>query len=127
MNKRVFRTISYICICAFMTTGLCGCALVPSLNLTEEQSTLIAEYAAGKLIEYAKGHPGGLMTTVEDIDLTEVNPGLKKEEEPLPEPGLPGQVMPLQNAPELPEENGPAGAGAAASKDERVAGASGLA
>lgn len=91
-----------------MTTGLCGCALVPSLNLTEEQSTLIAEYAAGKLIEYAKGHPGGLMTTVEDIDLTEVNPGLKKEEPPVQEPGLPGQMTPPQDGPEVPEENNPA-------------------
>ena len=91
-----------------MLSGLCGCAIVPSLNLTEEQSTLIAEYAAGKLIEYAKGHPGGLITRVDDIDFTEVNPGLKKEEEPIPEPILPGQMPTPQDGPEVPEENAPA-------------------
>ena len=67
-----------------------GCGLVPSLNLTEEQSTLVAEYAAGKLIEYIKGHPGGLME-LEDIDRADVNPGMKKEEEEdLLPPALPG-------------------------------------
>ncbi len=88
--KRTFIT-SLACI-AF-STMLTGCDLVPSLNLTEEQSTLIAEYAAGKLLEYAKGHPGGLMI-LEDIDLTEVNPGLKKEEEKPETPLLPEQPLP---------------------------------
>ncbi len=70
-------------VCVLSSTILTGCEIVPSLNITEEQSTLIAEYAAGKLIEYAKGHPGGLMI-LEDVDRSEVNPGLKKEEEPVP-------------------------------------------
>ena len=107
MRKRVSGTITYILICAFAALSMSGCDLVPSLNLTEEQSTLIAEYAAGKLIEYAKGHPGGLMT-VEDIDLTEVNPGMKKEEESAPEGMLPGQPIPPGDGFEVPEENGPA-------------------
>ena len=104
MNKRVFRTISYILVCAAVAFSLTGCEIVPSLDLTEEQSTLIAEYAAGKLIEYAKGHPGGLMT-VEDIDLTEVNPGMKKEEPPMEEPALPGQLIPAGQ--DTPLEPGP--------------------
>ncbi len=112
MNRKVLRTISFILIFAFVSVSFSGCALVPTLNLTEEQSTLIAEYAAGKLLEYAKGHPGGLMT-VEDIDLTEVNPGMKKKEEPASAEGLPGQLPapPAGDAPQpadaAPPEEGP--------------------
>ena len=91
MNKRVFRTIAYILACVMLAGTLTGCDLVPSLNLTDEQSNLIAEYAAGKLLEYAKGHPGGLML-VEDIDRSEVNPGMKKEEEEQPLPMLPDPI-----------------------------------
>ena len=90
MNKKVVRIIAYIATVVMCSMTLTGCGMVPTLELTPEQSTLIAEYAAGKLLEYAKGHPGGLMI-VEDIDRAEVNPGMKKEE-PAPEgPGpLPG-------------------------------------
>lgn len=97
MKEKILRTISYICICTVLATALCGCNVVPSLQLTEEQSTLIAEYAAGKLLEYVKGHPGGLMS-VQDINRADVNPGMKKEEpEPTPPP-LPA------DGPEVPEE-----------------------
>ena len=91
MRKRVFRTTAYILIAVLAAGMLTGCDLVPSLQITDEQRSLIAEYAAGKLLEYAKGHPGGLML-VEDMDLSEVNPGMKKEEE---EPQLPALPEPL--------------------------------
>lgn len=101
MKNKAVRSIAYLLVVAMCSATLSGCGIIPTLNLTPEQSTLIAEYAAGKLLEYVKGHPGGLMT-VDDIDLTEVNPGLKKEEPPAPEnpamlPGLapaPGQDVP---------------------------------
>ena len=100
MSKKIVRTISYMLAAAVLCISLSGCSVVPSLNITDEQRTLIAEYAAGKLIEYAKGHPGGLVK-LDDIDYSEVNPGMKKEEEPeevaLPEqPPLPdaGEVLP---------------------------------
>ena len=90
MNKKSHRIILYLIVLSVSSVLLSGCALVPSLNLTEEQSNLVAEYAAGKLIEYVKGHPGGLME-LEDIDRADVNPGMKKDEEDdmLP-PALPG-------------------------------------
>lgn len=103
MNKRVLRTIAYIILTVMLASGLTGCGLVPSLNLTEEQSNLIAEYAAGKLIEYAKGHPGGLMI-LEDVDRADVNPGMKKEEPP--QPTLPGTVPPPAE-PVTPVQEGP--------------------
>ena len=89
MNKKVVRIIAYIATVVMCSMTLTGCGMVPTLELTPEQSTLIAEYAAGKLLEYAKGHPGGLMN-LEDVDRSEVNPGLKKEEEE------PEELPPLQ-------------------------------
>lgn len=113
-----------LCIILYMTTViaaslmLSGCGLIPSLNLTEEQSTLIAEFAAGKLVEYVKGHPGGLMN-LEDVDRSEVNPGLKKEEEqpdelpPLlpgstdsPAPAPPDEIVPNDEEQFVPESTG---------------------
>lgn len=97
MRRKVKSAITYIMVC-IAAVLLTGCDLVPTLDLSEEESTLIAEYAAGKLLEYAKGHPGGLMT-VEDIDRADVNPGMKKtEEEPEEQPAMPvpqdGDLMP---------------------------------
>ena len=83
MGKKIVRTIAYFTACVMCCLMLTGCGLVPSLDLTEEQSTLIAEYAAGKLLEYVKGHPGGLMI-LEDVDRADVNPGMKKPEEEVP-------------------------------------------
>lgn len=109
MSKRIIRTISYMLAAAVSCITLSGCSVVPSLNITDEQRTLIAEYAAGKLIEYAKGHPGGLVK-LDDIDYSEVNPGIKKEEEPaevvLPEqPSLPetGEMLPEGEDTPVPE------------------------
>ena len=99
LKKIILLTAS--CVCAF---ALAGCEIVPSLHLSEEESELVAEYAAGKLIEYVKGHPGGLMI-LEDVDRSEVNPGLKKEEE---EPQLPVSLPgdPVNNNPEPPAPEG---------------------
>ena len=103
MNKRTGHILSYIAVivCSLMMSG---CGFIPSLELTPEQSSLIAEYAAGKLLEYVKGHPGGLMT-VDDINRADVNPGMKKDEPQSPEgPGqLPG-LEPSAPAPETPDE-----------------------
>ena len=107
MNKKVTRIIAYITSVVACSAMLTGCGMVPTLELSPEQSTLIAEYAAGKLLEYAKGHPGGLMS-VDDIDRAEVNPGMKKEEPagegPGPLPALPG---PQESAPPADGQNPP--------------------
>ncbi len=100
MEKRYRRTIAYILICVLGCVTLSGCSLVPSLQLTEEQSNLIAEYAAGKLLEYSKGHPGGLMI-LEDVDRADVNPGMQKPEEEKSElPPLPSTEQPPMPADE---------------------------
>lgn len=94
MKNRLRRIVIY-CLVVAASPVLAGCNLVPSLNLSEEQSNLIAEYAAGKLMEYAKGHPGGLMI-LEDVDRSDVNPGMQEEEEETPEllPPLEGEPIP---------------------------------
>lgn len=96
MRNRIIRTIAYVLISAFACTALSGCSMVPSLDITDEQRTLIAEYAAGKLIEYVKGHPGGLVK-VDDIDYSQVNPGMKKEED-VAQSLLPGQTDETQES-----------------------------
>ena len=126
MRKRIFATILYA-LMIVSSLSLSGCAIVPSLELTAEEQSLVAEYAAGKLLEYAKGHPGGLMI-LEDVDRTEVNPGLKKEEpEPEPEPLVPA---PVPETPLPPPEDGisetpaePSGDALVDSPDDAVAAA----
>ncbi|MCR5302266.1 MAG: hypothetical protein K6E49_07470 [Lachnospiraceae bacterium] len=88
MKKRLIRTITYILTFVIVSISMSACSVVPSLDISDEQRTLVAEYAAGKLIEYVKGHPGGLMR-LDDIDYSQVNPGMQTEEEPA-EVALPG-------------------------------------
>lgn len=100
MNDKLRRKIIYAVLVMVSAVMLAGCDLVPTLEMSEEQSNLIAEYAAGKLLEYAKGHPGGLMI-LEDVDRSDVNPGMQKEEE------TPELLPPLDGAPipEMPSDD----------------------
>ena len=117
MSKKSLGTIVCSLVLAAASFALTGCDLVPSLNITDEQRSLIAEYAAGKLIEYVKGHPGGLMI-LEDVDRSEVNPGLKKEEEPAPTPSaLPGTTGQVP-APDVPSPDSDGGDAIADAPDE---------
>ena len=102
MEIKLLRKIIYAVIPVSLSVTLAGCGLSPTLEMSEEQSNLIAEYAAGKLLEYAKGHPGGLMI-LEDVDRSDVNPGMQKEEEETQEllPPLEGEP-----APEMPSDDG---------------------
>lgn len=110
MKRRKIRTIIYVCLCTVLSVSLCGCAIVPSLQLSEEQSTLVAEYAAGKLLEYAKGHPGGLMN-VQEIDRADVNPGMQKPEPEESElPPMPAEQP--EEAADAPAEEQPSDEGA---------------
>ena len=51
-----------------MIMCMSGCALVPSLDLTEPQQKVIAEYAAGLLLKYDKNYSGSLKRLEEDED-----------------------------------------------------------
>ena len=104
MNNKLRRIIIYAGILIISSVMFAGCGLVPTLNLSEEQSNLIAEYAAGKLLEYAKGHPGGLMI-LEDVDRSDVNPGMQKEEEE--QPTQPALLPPVDGepVPEMPSDD----------------------
>lgn len=83
MKKTVAFLISIILIGC-----LSGCALVPSLDLTEREQKIIAEYAAGLLLKHDRNYSGALMETVEEEDiqiLPEVEPTFVPEETPLDE------------------------------------------
>lgn len=68
MKKNYLSKISYMIIAMMTCVLLAGCSLVPSLNLTQEQEDLIAEYAAGQLVKYEKGHAMGMVpVTAEEL------------------------------------------------------------
>jgi len=74
MKKNYLLKISYMIIAMITSVLLAGCSLVPSLNLTQEQEDLIAEYAAGQLVKYEKGHAMGMVpVTEEELSETEVS------------------------------------------------------
>lgn len=81
-------------IAVLMTTVLlgsfCGCGLFASLDLTEEQSGLIAEYAAGLLKKYDKNairlmNPDAIPAPVEEEPEAPVEEQVPEEAEPVPE------------------------------------------
>lgn len=50
---------------------LSGCSLIPTINTSDEDTELVAEYAAGLLVKYNKGHSMGL-TRVDDLDISQL-------------------------------------------------------
>lgn len=65
-----------------LLTGLCmmllgGCGLIPEVKLSDEDSVLVAEYAAGLLLKYETQHHNGLMEITDDPIMIET---------PTPEP-----------------------------------------
>ncbi len=59
-----------------------GCALVPSVELTEDEQSIIAEYAAGLLLKYDKNYSGSISKIDENAE--EEGVLLYEEEEELP-------------------------------------------
>lgn len=65
------KLIVSLLVCA-MTINLTGCGLIPSLDLTESQQKIIAEYAAGLLLKYDKNYNGSLKQLEDDSDKLDV-------------------------------------------------------
>lgn len=61
------KTVS-ILLSLIMVFNLAGCALVPSLELTEDEQKVIAEYSAGLLLKYDKNYKGALEDLEDDED-----------------------------------------------------------
>lgn len=80
MKRRFINKISILLFGILVAVLLGGCALFESVNLTSEQSDLVAEYAAGKLLQYEKGHENGI-EQVKDLNFDELNPNYLPEEE----------------------------------------------
>lgn len=60
MKNKTIKKIAYILVVSLMMSMLTGCSFIPELQLTQEQSELIAEYSAGLLCKYQIGHTMGL-------------------------------------------------------------------
>ena len=70
MKNKLRHIISYFLVLVVMALSLCGCGLIPSLELTDEETSVIAEYSAGLLMKYIKGHVNGLQKVYE-LDFAE--------------------------------------------------------
>ncbi|MCR5269067.1 MAG: hypothetical protein K6E16_11185 [Lachnospiraceae bacterium] len=97
-KKRIF----IVALCALMLCSLCACGLFPSLDLTKEQSGLVAEYAAGLLKKYDRN--GARLMNPDAVKTPEEVP---EEPEPTPEP----EPSPEETVPE-------AGDGASQSQED---------
>lgn len=58
---------------------MAGCGLIPSLDLTESEQSVIAEYAAGLLLKYDRNYSGSLMEVEEDTDDVSIIPEVPME------------------------------------------------
>lgn len=70
MRKSFFRKISYCLVAVLCTSLLTACS--QSISLTDEETAMISEYAAGLLIKYVRGNNIGL-AEVNDIDFSELD------------------------------------------------------
>ncbi|MBQ7581617.1 MAG: hypothetical protein IJU25_02225, partial [Lachnospiraceae bacterium] len=83
-KKRIF----IVALCALMLCFLCSCGLFTSLDLTKEQSGLVAEYAAGLLKKYDRN--GARL----------MNPDAVTDPAPTPEPTPEPEPAPEETAPD---------------------------
>ncbi len=77
------KAITSIIILSFLVISMTGCSIVPQSRLTDEQTELVAEYSAGLLMKYSKGHTDGLMPVSERNENTseEISDSAPAEEE----------------------------------------------
>lgn len=61
------KTVTVLLILSF-ALALNGCGLIPSVELTESEQKIIAEYAAGLLLKYDKNYNGALVDLEDDSD-----------------------------------------------------------
>ena len=84
MKKQLISKISLLTLVVLVLSSFCGCSFFETVNLDSEQSELVAEYAAGKLLQYQKGHENGI-EQVKDLNFDELNPDYVPPEEENPE------------------------------------------
>ncbi|NLG03082.1 MAG: hypothetical protein GX567_04535 [Clostridia bacterium] len=59
--KKIYR-LSVIGFSIFLS----GCSIVPTIELNDEQSALVSEYAANLILKYESGHANGLEAITDD-------------------------------------------------------------
>lgn len=96
MKKSISIAISLILVFCFT-----GCGLIPSVELTEGEQKVIAEYAAGLLLKYDRNYVGSISPIEEEDDL-DIIPEATVEEEIVAEELSVSE--PQYNDPEFSEE-----------------------
>ena len=83
-NRSMRKRILLLMAAAVVGTQLSGCALTSEVSVPEEESGLIAEYAAGLLLKYDSKHENGLERIKEDPEeeTSEEETGEEETDEP---------------------------------------------
>ncbi|MBR4168512.1 MAG: hypothetical protein IKR47_02130 [Lachnospiraceae bacterium] len=96
-----------VLLCTVLLCAFCGCGMFASLDLTEEQSGLIAEYAAGLLKKYDRNgirlmNPDAIREPEEEAAPQEVTPTPEVQEEAPEEPeGTPADELSFEDLSEM--------------------------
>jgi len=106
MNR--FLKTKIISVFLVMTFLFTGCGLIPSVELTEQEQKVIAEYAAGLLLKYDRNYSGSIMEieTGDDnsgVGIIEENLGENPEQEAMQTPA--DEQLPDINPEGMPSEN----------------------
>lgn len=65
------RKVRFVLLSILCTFLLNSCGMIPEVELTEEETALVAEYAAGALLKYDGQHHNGLMEITNDPIIVE--------------------------------------------------------
>lgn len=95
-NKQKTRRICALMLSVILAFSLCGCGMFASLDLTEEESGLVAEYAAGLLKKYNRN--GAKLVNPDYLQEAEA-PEEEPEAEEVPE------EVPASDVPEAVQES----------------------
>lgn len=96
-----------VLFCTVLLCSFCACGMFASLDLTEEQSGLVAEYAAGLLKKYDRNgirlmNPDSIREPEEEVKPEEPAPMPEPEEEAPPEPeGTPADELSFEDLSEM--------------------------
>jgi len=78
--EKINKLFSVLIIMIFISFSLMGCVELEGVELSEDQSAVISEYAAGLLLKYDKSHAAGIQN-VYDIPESEENNETEEIEE----------------------------------------------
>lgn len=71
MKNKNLRPVKYLIILALISLNLSACSIIPTLELTDEETDIIAEYASDLLLKHDTLHRSGLVEVTEESEVIE--------------------------------------------------------